>query len=68
VVEPNARINAAAIAPNAKLLNLIIVLLLILLATGGEQPDDAGKDYAEFFGSQSSRWPSPRTYSIEREQ
>ena|SRR3982074_2085536 len=66
VVEPNARINAAAIAPNAKLLNVILSSWLIVLATGGEQPDDAGKDYSEFCGPQFPRWPSLRTYSIEQ--
>jgi hypothetical protein len=64
VVEPNARISAAAIAPNTKLLNLIIVLLVDFAGhTGGEQPDDAAIDYAEFFGPQSSKWPSPKTYA-----
>src|SRR6202521_5906429 len=64
VVEPNASIKAAAIAPNTKLLNLIIVLLVDFAGhTGGEQPDDAGIDYAQFFGPQSSKWPSPRTYA-----
>jgi hypothetical protein len=34
-----------------------------LLAIGGEQPDDAGIDYAGFLGPQSSKWPSPRAYA-----
>src|ERR1700736_2928238 len=64
LVEPNASIKAAAIAPNTKLLNLIIVLLVDFAGhTGGEQPDDAGIDYAQFFGPQSSKGASPRAYA-----
>src|ERR1700736_5075554 len=67
VVEPNASINAAAIAPNAKLLNLIIVLLVDFAGhTGGEQPDDPRIDYAEFVSPQSSKWPSPKTYASSK--